>query len=96
MSSDTDMSGIPSEMSIDGGETLFGGMGKSLGVLNSSVSFTSSPAMKPSKQRSAAFEHHGDLGVEIWKGDGLQQGEWDLRSPENIELDELDGMFDDF
>lgn len=90
------MSGIPSEMSIDGGETLFGGMGKSLGVLNSSVSFTSSPAMKPSKQKSAAFEHYGDLGVEIWRVDGLQQGEWDLRSPENIELDELDGMFDDF
>jgi hypothetical protein len=38
------------------------------------------------------------LGVkkdsEEWSRDGAM--DWDLRSPEHVELDELEGMFDDF
>lgn len=79
----------PSGMKTDGGEALFGGMGKSLGVLPSAFA---SPAVKPGKQR--AFDA-GDLGVEIWRVDGAAAADWDLRSPEAVDLDELDCMFDD-
>lgn len=62
--------------------------------------FPSSPAIKPTAVVSAvekkdAFTSLG-LPIEgIWKVDGAEQ-EWDTRSPEHIELAELDGMFDGF
>jgi hypothetical protein len=61
--------------------------------------FVSSPAMKPmvvipgvspSLLGKRVFE---DAPVEVWVRDEM---EWDSRSPENIDLDELDGMFDSF
>lgn len=96
-SGDIQMSGIPSEMdyhptkNLDS-DSLFG-EGKHLSVLNTSV-FVSSPAMKPSLALSTlkrGFEESNDLWGRV---DGGM--EWDLRSPENVELDELDGMLDDF
>lgn len=89
------MDGVPSEMadhptkSLD--NDLFG-EGRNLAVHNSTV-FISSPAMKPSLSLSnlkRPFEESND----IW---GRIEGamEWDMRSPEHIELEELDGMFDD-
>ncbi|KFZ16324.1 hypothetical protein V502_05158 [Pseudogymnoascus sp. VKM F-4520 (FW-2644)] len=64
--------------------------------------FVSSPAMKPlggglplpllSSPLSALKRPFEDV-VEVWSRDEM---EWDSRSPENIDLDELDGMFDCF
>jgi hypothetical protein len=54
--------------------------------------FVSSPAMKPLLPLvtgKRAFEEITD----VWARDEV---EWDSRSPENIDLDELDGMFDSF
>jgi len=94
---DVPMSGVPSEMadhptkSMDS-DALFG-EGRALNIPTASV-FISSPAMKPSLSLGMSkrgFEDSGDMWTRI---DSAM--EWDLRSPENVELDELDGMFDDF
>ncbi len=72
-------------------DALFG-EGRSLNVLNTAV-FVSSPAMKPSLSLNMAkrgLEESNDL----W-GRVESMMEWDMRSPENVELEELDGMFDD-
>jgi len=85
----SDMEGSPSKTTE--AEGLFG-EGRTLNVLNTSV-FISSPAMKP----SSATKRVWDVAVETdsWKQVDASM-EWDLRSPENIELDELDCMLDDF
>lgn len=96
LSDDVHMSGIPSQLDdhpvkpLD--DSLFGD-GRHLTV-SGSVAFLGSPAMKPSLSLSTskrAFEDPNDLWTRI---DGAM--EWDMRSPEHIELDELDGMLDDF
>jgi hypothetical protein len=53
-------------------------------------SFVSSPAMKPT-----AITHKRGLVdmTEEWSKENI---DWDMRSPENIELDELEGLLDDF
>lgn len=95
-SGDVQMSGVPSEMgdhptkSMET-DALFG-EGRGLNVLNTAV-FISSPAMKPSLSLSTTkrpFEDSNDL----W-GRVESTMDWDMRSPENVELEELDGMFDD-
>ncbi|KAK4119529.1 hypothetical protein N657DRAFT_581433 [Parathielavia appendiculata] len=59
----------------------------------SSLSFVSSPAIRPSTTMSLNFGRK-DGEVDSWvKLEGML--EWD-RSPENIELDELDGLLDDY
>ncbi|KAK4109788.1 hypothetical protein N656DRAFT_715391 [Canariomyces notabilis] len=69
--------------------SLFGVM--SVGNL-SGISFVSSPAIRPSAVSIAFGRKEGEL--DSWpKLDGML--EWD-RSPENIELDELDGLLDDY
>jgi len=97
LSGDIQMSGVPSEMedsiarNMDA-EALFGD-GRNLNVGNTSV-FVSSPAMKPIlalNTMKKAFEESSDLWMRV---EGMM--EWDMRSPENIELEELDGMLDDF
>ncbi|KFY44351.1 hypothetical protein V494_01514 [Pseudogymnoascus sp. VKM F-4513 (FW-928)] len=64
--------------------------------------FVSSPAMKPmvvvpgimtSSPASMATLKRPFEDVQEWSRDDM---EWDSRSPENIDLDELDGMFDCF
>lgn len=91
------MGGVPSEMedhptkNMDS-DALFG-EGRNTNISTSSV-FISSPAMKPSMSlgmSKRAFEDSGDMWARI-----ESTMEWDMRSPENVELDELDGMFDDF
>jgi len=72
-------------------DALFG-EGRGLNVLNTAV-FISSPAMKPSlsvNTMKRPFEDSNDL----W-GRVESTMDWDMRSPEHVELDELDGMFDD-
>jgi len=95
-SGDVQMGGVPSEMedhptkSVET-DALFG-EGRGLNVLNTAV-FISSPAMKPSLSLSTTkrpFEDSNDL----W-GRVESTMDWDMRSPENVELEELDGMFDD-
>lgn len=90
------MSGVPSDMedhptkNLDA-DALFG-EGRNLGVGAQAV-FVSSPAMKPSLALSALkrpFEEN-DLWARVESA-----MEWDMRSPENVELEELDGMLDDF
>lgn len=97
MTGDVVMSGgVPSEMdhptkNIDN-DALFG-EGRHLAVANTSV-FASSPAMKPSLSVNTlkrGFEESNDLWARV-----ESNMEWDMRSPENIELEELDDMFDDF
>jgi len=95
---DIQMSGVPSEMEdhparhLDS-DSLFGD-GRGLSVLNSSV-FTSSPAMKASSWSLNPLKRGIEESNDLWaRIDGAL--EWDLRSPENIELDELDGLLDDF
>jgi hypothetical protein len=93
---DVEMNGVPSDMedhptkNIEP-DALFG-EGRHLGVTTTAV-FVSSPAMKPSPSLNTLkrpFEDH-DLWARV-----EYAVEWDLRSPENVELDELDGLLDDF
>lgn len=97
LSVDTLMSGVPSEMedhparAMDP-DALFG-EGRALAVLNTSV-FVSSPAMKPSLPLATlkrSFEESNDPWERV---SGAL--DWDTRSPEIIELDELDALLDDF
>lgn len=96
LSSDTQMSGVPSEMADHPtkpaeSETLFG-EGRHSNIANTTM-FVSSPAMKPSLSINVLkrpFEESTDL----WKSVESTM-DWDMRSPEHVELDELDGMFDD-
>ncbi|KAL3420779.1 putative mucin [Phlyctema vagabunda] len=96
LSGDSHMIGAPSEVEhytprqFDG-EALFG-EGRH-GNLHPSV-FASSPAMKPSASSNMLkrpFEEPSDIWSRI-----ETVIEWDSRSPENIELEELDGLLDDF
>jgi hypothetical protein len=96
LSGDIEMSGVPSDMeghptkSMES-EALFG-EGRNLNVSPAAV-FISSPAMKPSLSLNTlkrGFEDSHDLWARV---EGAM--EWDMRSPENVELEELDGMFDD-
>jgi hypothetical protein len=62
-------------------------------VTMSAASFVSSPAIRPSTTMSLNFGRK-DGEVDSWaKLEGML--EWD-RSPENIELEELDGLLDDY
>ncbi|TVY60859.1 hypothetical protein LSUE1_G010051 [Lachnellula suecica] len=97
LSDDVQMSGVPSDMedhpvkTVDN-DALFGD-GRHLNVSGATI-FLSSPAMKPSLSLSTmkrSFDDSNDLWA---RADGAM--EWDMRSPENIELEELDGLLDDF
>ncbi|KAK4100575.1 hypothetical protein N658DRAFT_486850 [Parathielavia hyrcaniae] len=87
-SADDDQTVISMELGRDEG-SLFGAiMGNT-----SSLSFVSSPAIRPSTTMSLIFGRK-DGEVDSWaKLEGML--EWD-RSPENIELEELDGLLDDY
>jgi len=97
LSGDIQMSGVPSEMEDhparnQDSDALFG-EGRNVNASSTSV-FISSPAMKPSLSLNTlkrGFEESNDL----W-GRVEAAMEWDMRSPETVELDELDGMLDDF
>jgi hypothetical protein len=97
MSGDIQMGGVPSEMeghptrTMDN-DALFG-EGRNLNVTNTAV-FVSSPAMKPSLSVNTLKRSHDDSN-DLWARVESTM-EWDMRSPENIELEELDDMFDDF
>jgi hypothetical protein len=90
------MSGVPSDMAdhpvrSSETETLFG-EGRHLHIPQATL-FVSSPAMKPSL--SLNILKRGFDETDLWaRADGAM--EWDMRSPENIELEELDVMLDDF
>lgn len=92
LSDDVEMSGVPSDMEGHPTKNLDGDSffeeGRHLDVHNAAV-FVSSPAMKPSVALKRPFED--DLWARV---EGAM--EWDMRSPENVELEELDGMLDDF
>jgi hypothetical protein len=95
LSGDAEMNGVISyEMEDHPAKNMeLFGEGRNLAVTNTTV-FVSSPAMKPSLSLNTlkrSFEESSDL----W---GRVEGamEWDMRSPENIELDELDNMLDEF
>ena len=97
LSGDFVMSGVPSEV-VDNStrnlesDALFG-EGRNLTVASTAV-FVSSPAMKPSLSVNTlkrGFDDSNDLWARV---EGAT--EWDMRSPENVELEELDGMLDDF
>lgn len=66
------------------------------------MAFVSSPAFKPTLAIAAEKKDSTMSGLAlglpmetVWKMDGADQ-EWDTRSPEHIELTELDDMFDGF
>lgn len=91
------LNGVPSEIEDHPAKTtdsdaLFG-EGRTLNVLNTAI-FISSPAMKPSLTLATlkrSFDDSNDL-YERFSG----ALDWDMRSPEIIELDELDAMLDEF
>lgn len=95
---DTEMDGVPSEMTGHPAKTtehegLFGD-GRNLTVAPTTL-FVSSPAMKPSLSLNTmkrGFEESNDM---MWARIESTM-DWDMRSPENVELEELDGMLDDF
>jgi hypothetical protein len=96
LSDDVEMSGVPSDMEGHPTKNLdadsFFEEGRHLDVHTQAV-FVSSPAMKPSLALNILkrpFEEN-DLWARV---EGAM--EWDMRSPENVELEELDGMLDDF
>lgn len=80
--------GAIKHMDLDGGD-LFGEH-RNHGV--QSHNFASSPAMKPLVVPGVLGKRVFEDITEIWTG----EMEWDSRSPENIDLEELDGMFDNF
>ena len=93
---DVEMSGVPSD--IEGhptkamdSEALFG-EGRNLSV-NTTAVFISSPTMKPSLMSNTLKRpsEENDLWARV---EGAM--EWDMRSPESVELAELEGMLDDF
>ncbi|KFY29510.1 hypothetical protein V493_02329 [Pseudogymnoascus sp. VKM F-4281 (FW-2241)] len=51
------------------------------------------PGLLPLSSPAPALKRPFEDVVEVWSKDEM---EWDSRSPENIDLDELDGMFDCF
>ena len=93
--SDTNMVGVPSEMAdhstkVTEHEGLFS---RNLTV-TPSAAFASSPAMKPSLSLNTmkrGFEESPESWVRFENAI-----DWDMRSPENVELEELDDMLDDF
>ena len=99
LSGDFQMNGVPSEMEghpakhVDN-DALFGG--RSINVTNTTF-VSSSPATKPplSLNTPNTLKRNFEESTDLWEriDDGM---EWDMRSPENIELDELDDMLDDF
>jgi hypothetical protein len=95
LSGDVEMGGVPSEMADHPTKNLDNdlfGDGRNLVVANATV-FISSPAMKPSLSLNTMKRPFED-STDIWSRiDGAL--EWDMRSPEHVELEELDGMFDD-
>ncbi|KAG9241182.1 hypothetical protein BJ878DRAFT_245483 [Calycina marina] len=94
LSGDSQMSGMPSEMEghqkSNDNEMLFGGS-RSLSVADN-LSYLSSPAMKPSSSLKSpgTLKRNFEESSEMW---GAM--EWDMRSPECIELEELEDMLDD-
>lgn len=93
----TQTGGVPSEMEDHPAKTMDAdslfGEGRILNVLNTAM-FVSSPAMKPSLSLATlkrSFEESNDPW-ERFSG----ALDWDIRSPEIIELEELDAMLDDF
>jgi hypothetical protein len=94
LSQDVEMGGMPSELDMPSrnleAEPLFG-EGRHLNI-NNPAAFASSPAMKPSLSISTPKRGLDD-SHDLWAR--VESNEWDMRSPEHVELDELDGMFDD-
>ena len=82
---------LSKHMDID--NELFGDNGK--GHSAGHTVFISSPAMKPLMVPTMTSKRILDDTTGLWTRIE-EQMEWDTRSPENIELDELDGLLDDF
>jgi hypothetical protein len=82
---------LSKHMDID--SELFGDNGKSH-VAGHAV-FVSSPAMKPLIVSTVTTKRGLEDTTGLWTRIE-EQMEWDTRSPENIELDELDGLLNDF
>lgn len=92
---DTDMVSVPSEMADHPTKSTEhdGLFGRTLTVASTTL-FVSSPAMKPSLSLNTmkrSFEDSPDSWMRF-----ENTMDWDMRSPENVELEELDGMLDDF
>lgn len=94
--------GIPSSVDIEDqqarnfleADTLFGEGGRQSAALVAGGVFVSSPAMKPSVSMNMlkrGFEEVNDVWTRL-----DANLDWDMRNPENIELDELDYLLDDF
>ncbi len=79
-------------MKVVEADVLFGD-GRNLTVAQSAV-YVSSPAMRPSLSVNT-MKHKLEDPNDLWTRIESNM-EWDLRSPESIELDELDIMLDDF
>ncbi|KAK4158379.1 hypothetical protein C8A00DRAFT_28658 [Chaetomidium leptoderma] len=74
--------------------SLFGPMSGLSGLSGGIPAFVSSPAIRPSTMMSLSFGRKDGEMDSCWaKFEGML--EWD-RSPENIELEELDGLLDDY
>lgn len=74
--------------------------GESRGGLNASLlntpGFMNSPAMKPVFASKKSWDATVETSQANWAPAKIDTLDWDTRSPENIELDELDGMLDGF
>jgi hypothetical protein len=81
---------ISKHMDIDG--DLFGDNARHHALGN--AMFVSSPAMKPLSVSTVTGKRGLEDLTDLWSRDGHM--DWDTRSPENIELEELDGLLDDF
>jgi hypothetical protein len=77
---------VSRQMELDG--ELFGDHSRSHSAIHSA--FASSPALKPLMISTAINKKGFEDLTDSW------EMEWDTRSPEKIELDELDGLLDDF
>lgn len=82
---------LSKHMDVDG--ELFGDSGR-VHTAGHTV-FVSSPAMKPLMVSTVTSKKIFEDTTGLWTRIEDQM-EWDTRSPENIELDELDGLLDDF
>ncbi|KAJ8061252.1 hypothetical protein OCU04_010321 [Sclerotinia nivalis] len=95
----SDMTDMPSNISDTPMKSVesdpFFGESRGLTVSNTAV-FMNSPAMKPVFASKKSWDSTLETSHTNWAPAKIETLDWDTRSPENVELDELDGMLDGY
>ncbi|ESZ91304.1 hypothetical protein SBOR_8303 [Sclerotinia borealis F-4128] len=99
LSKPSDLTDMPSNVSNTPMKSVesdpFFGEGRGLSVSNTGI-FLNSPAMKPVLASKKSWDTTVETSHANWTPRWIGPLDWDMRSPETIDLDELDGMLDGF